>query len=56
MNSIDLKTASTDQDWYDVAENMSKYDLGTIPVVDSEGIIQGVVTVDDILPRLLDEK
>ena len=32
---------------------MSKYDLIALPVVDSEGRLLGVVTIDDIMERLL---
>lgn len=32
-----------------VAEQMSKYDLVAIPVVDNEGYLLGIVTIDDIM-------
>jgi CBS domain-containing protein/sporulation protein YlmC with PRC-barrel domain len=36
-----------------VAQTMAKYRLTSLPVVDTAGQLQGVVTVDDVLERLL---
>jgi magnesium transporter len=36
-----------------VAETMAKYNLLAVPVVNAEGILEGVVTVDDALDVLL---
>jgi magnesium transporter len=36
-----------------VAEIMAKYNLLAVPVVNEEGILEGVVTVDDALDILL---
>ncbi len=49
----DLKTVPPDVDESVVAAAISKYDLVAIPVVDSEGILLGIVTVDDIIDRIL---
>ncbi len=51
----DLFTASPDDDQEDVAEQMSKYDLLAMPVVDERGRILGIVTVDDALDVLEEE-
>jgi len=51
----DLFTAAPDDDQEDVAEQMSKYDLLALPVVDERGKILGIVTVDDALDVLEEE-
>ena len=38
----------------EVAQAASKYKLVSVPVVDKLGVLQGMVTVDDILARVLD--
>jgi CBS domain-containing protein len=38
----------------DVAGAAAKYNLVSVPVVDSDGLLQGMVTVDDILSEVLD--
>jgi CBS domain-containing protein/sporulation protein YlmC with PRC-barrel domain len=52
-----LKTVSVDDELIDVLETLTKYNLVALPVLDEEGFIAGIVTVDDILehylPRLL---
>ena len=35
-----------------VAETISKYDLLALPVTDPEGIVIGIVTIDDVVDRL----
>ncbi len=37
----------------DVAENLSKYNLVALPVVDEDGRLEGIVTVDDVLDDLI---
>jgi len=37
----------------EVAEIISKYNLLAIPVTDSEGFFLGIVTIDDIIDRIL---
>lgn len=49
----DLKTLPPDADESEVAALISKYDLVAVPVVDSEGVLLGIVTVDDIIDRIL---
>jgi len=51
----DLFTANPDDDQEDVAEDMSKYDLLAIPVVDETGKLLGIITVDDALDVLEEE-
>lgn len=47
------KTVTTNEDDLVVAEIISKYNLVALPVVDSEGALVGIVTVDDIIDRIL---
>ncbi|MGH7474242.1 MAG: CBS domain-containing protein, partial [Candidatus Methylomirabilales bacterium] len=37
----------------EVAETLSKYNLMALPVVDAEGRLEGIVTVDDVLNDLI---
>jgi magnesium transporter len=48
-----LKTVTPDTDEVEVAEIVSKYNLVAIPVVDAEGFMLGIVTVDDVIDRIL---
>jgi magnesium transporter len=48
-----LKTVSPGDDEMDVAAIISKYNLLAIPVVDENGYMHGIVTVDDIIDILL---
>lgn len=48
-----LKTVTPDTDEEEVAEIASKYNLVAIPVVDSENYMLGIVTIDDIIDRIL---
>jgi len=47
--------ADTLTDKEDVANLLSKYDLLSIPVVDQENLLVGIVTVDDALDVILEE-
>lgn len=49
----DLITVQPGSDPYAVAEIMAKYNLLVVPVVNAEGMLEGVVTVDDALDVLL---
>ncbi|WP_346697247.1 magnesium transporter [Thermophilibacter mediterraneus] len=51
----DLVTASPEDDQEDVAEDIAKYDLLAMPVVNDEGRLLGIVTVDDALDVLEEE-
>ena len=46
-------TATDDQE--KVADTMARYDLSTIPVVDEQGRMLGVVTVDDVVDVVIEE-
>lgn len=48
-----LKTVTPDVDEMVAAEIISKYNLVALPVVDIEGILLGIVTIDDIIDRIL---
>lgn len=48
-----LKTVSPGEDEMVVAEMVSKYNLLAIPVVDENGYLHGIITVDDIIDVLL---
>ena len=47
---ITVKPGATIQE---VAETMSKYNLVSLPVVDAQGRLEGIVTVDDVLDDLI---
>ena len=51
----DFFVAHVDDDQEDVAEQMSKYDLLALPVIDEHGCLLGMVTVDDALDVLEEE-
>ena len=51
----DLFVGHVDDDQEDVAEQMSKYDLLALPVVDETGKLLGIVTVDDALDVMEEE-
>jgi Mg/Co/Ni transporter MgtE len=48
-----FKTVTPETDEMQVAGIISKYNLVALPVVDSEGFMLGIVTVDDIIDRIL---
>jgi CBS domain-containing protein len=53
MMETDLITVQPDTEPRMVAEIMAKYNLLSVPVVNPEGILEGVITVDDALDVLL---
>lgn len=53
MNDSDIKSISADTHWKEVAEFMNKYNLITVPIVSNENELLGMISVDDILDRLL---
>jgi Mg2+ transporter MgtE len=55
MAETDVISASPDDDQEDVAEDISKYNLLAMPVVDEGGRILGIVTVDDALDVMEEE-
>jgi magnesium transporter len=48
-----IKAVTPETDEVEVAEIVSKYNLVALPVVDTEGVLLGIVSVDDILDRIL---
>lgn len=48
-----LKTVTPETDEVEVAEIISKYNLVALPVVDPAGSMLGIVTIDDVIDRLL---
>jgi magnesium transporter len=51
----DVITARTDTDQEEVAQLAARYDLLAIPVVDGDGRLVGIVTVDDIMDIVKEE-
>ncbi len=45
-----------EDDQEDVARKMAKYDLNVMPVLDDQGILLGVITIDDIIDVLTQEQ
>jgi len=48
-----LKAVTPDTDEFEVAEIVSKYNLVAIPVLDTENYMLGIVTIDDVVDRIL---
>lgn len=48
-----VKTVNTLDDQDDVAQVITKYDLLAVPVVDDHNVIQGIVTADDALDKII---
>jgi CBS domain-containing protein/sporulation protein YlmC with PRC-barrel domain len=53
MNSTDIKSLHSDTPWKEVAAFMNKYNLVTVPIIDNENELLGMVSVDDVMDRLL---
>jgi len=53
MNDSDIKALDVNTHWKQVAEYMNKYNLVTVPIISQENELLGMVSVDDILERLL---
>ena len=51
----EVKTVPLTADREEVARLTREYDLVAVPVVDENGVIQGVVTVDDVIDALVEE-
>lgn len=51
----DVLSVSTHTDQEDVASTIQKYDLTSIPVVDSENKLVGIVTIDDVVDIIEEE-
>ena len=48
-----VKTVHTHDEQDEVAQIITKYDLLAVPVVDQDNIIQGIVTADDALDKII---
>ena len=53
MNDSDIKCLNANTHWKQVADFMNKYSMVTVPIVSNENELLGMVSVDDILDRLL---
>ncbi len=53
MNDSDIKFMNVDTHWKEVANFMNKYNMITVPIVSDDNELLGMVSVDDILDRLL---
>ena len=51
----EVQTVPATADREEVARLTREYDLVAVPVVDDNGVIQGVVTVDDVIDALVEE-
>ncbi|MFL5487227.1 MAG: magnesium transporter [Gemmatimonadaceae bacterium] len=51
----EVQTVPLTADREEVARVTREYDLVAVPVVDNNGVIQGVVTVDDVIDALVEE-
>lgn len=51
----EIISVNTHTDKEDVAKTLSKYDLLAIPVLDAEGLMVGIITVDDAMDVMEDE-
>jgi magnesium transporter len=51
----EVQTVPLSADREEVARLTREYDLVAVPVVDDNGVIQGVVTVDDVIDALVEE-
>lgn len=49
-------TVTVDTDQEEVARIISKYDFGAVPVLDRQGALVGIVTVDDVVDILVQEQ
>ena len=55
LMSTDLVAATTTEDQEEAVQRIMKYDFISLPVVDQEGRLVGVVTVDDIMDVMEEE-
>jgi len=52
----DVLSVTPDLDQEEVARRMAKYDLNVMPVIEKEGALLGVITIDDIVDVLTQEQ
>ncbi|MBC8138939.1 MAG: magnesium transporter [Fibrella sp.] len=53
--ATDLVTVTVDTDQEEVARLISKYDFLAMPVIDRDGNLAGIITVDDVIDILVEE-
>ena len=53
--SIDVISVNTHDDQEIIAELFKKYDLLALPVVDNEGRLVGIITIDDVVDVIVEE-
>ncbi|WJW76420.1 CBS domain-containing protein [Thiohalobacter sp. IOR34] len=53
--SFKLKTAREDEEVADVVRRMRAYGVRRMPVVDEQGALQGLITLDDLIELLAEE-
>jgi len=51
----ELQSVTTDEDAEEVGNIMDKYDLIVLPVVDDVGVLQGRITIDDVVDVIKEE-
>jgi magnesium transporter len=56
LMDVDLVSVSPDVSAEDVASTIARYDLLAVPVLDEEGRVLGIVTVDDAIDAIIPEK
>jgi magnesium transporter len=52
----DVVSVAADTSADDVASTIARYDLLAVPVLDDEGCMLGIVTVDDAIDSIIPEK
>ena len=50
-----VHTVRVDDDQEEVAETIARYNLLAVPVVDEEGVLKGIVTIDDVIDVMKEE-
>ena len=56
MMTRDLVTAKSDESIEDAMRKMQQFGIRRLPVVDGEGDLVGIVTLDDLLKHLVDQQ
>lgn len=51
--STDVNMVKDSAEAKEVVDMVAKYDLLAVPVVDDEGVLKGIITVDDVMDRLI---
>ena len=56
LNEKNLIFAFPDTDQEEVALLVSRYDITSIPVINKEKVILGIITIDDIIDVIIEEQ